>query len=65
MEGDVITLHTQQVLHEAQNLIAVQREEILKAFIAKYKCNPEEVEQVVEQSGDRITWRVRKIDEYE
>ena len=37
-----------------------QREEILKAFIAKYGIEPDDVEQVFEHEGDKIIWRVRR-----
>ncbi len=40
--------------------IIEQREEILRAFVAKYKLHPDECEQVIEQSKDKIVWRVRK-----
>ena len=37
-----------------------QREEILRAFVAKHGCQPEEVHQVIEQYPDKIIWRVQK-----
>lgn len=37
-----------------------QREKIIKAFIAQYKCKPDEIEQVVEYTGNSIKWFVRK-----
>jgi hypothetical protein len=42
------------------NAIMQQREEILTAFIAKYGCQPEEVEQVILHGIDSITWEIRK-----
>jgi hypothetical protein len=37
-----------------------QREEILRAFIAKYGCGPDELEQVEERGEDGTTkWHVR------
>lgn len=40
--------------------IFAQREEILRAFIAKYGCGPEEVEQVVANTPEGSKWFVRK-----
>jgi hypothetical protein len=43
--------------------IMEQREEILRAFIAKYGWQPEEVEQVIEMSdyaSGVIRWSIRK-----
>ena len=38
-----------------------QREEILRAFAAKYYgLEPDEVEQIIAIEGDKITWTVRK-----
>jgi len=38
-----------------------QREEILRAFAAKYcGLEPDEVEQVITFDGDKITWTVRR-----
>jgi hypothetical protein len=37
-----------------------QREEILRAFIAKYKVQPDDCEQIIEQKGNKIIWRVQK-----
>lgn len=39
--------------------IAEQREEILRAFIAKYGCEPDEVEQVMRVSPWETIWFVR------
>ncbi len=42
--------------------IEAQREEILRAFIAKFGCNPEEAEQVEFKNEDGMpVWRVRRI----
>jgi|GEM_PF-5860912 len=41
-----------------QNQILEQREEILKAFIAKYCCDPDQVVQKVQNLGDKIIWWV-------
>ena len=43
--------------------IAEQREEIIRAFIAKYGFSPEEIEQCIDMSHYQegiITWSVRK-----
>ncbi len=40
--------------------IQQQREEILRAFIAKYGWQPDEVEQVQEYRLDGVRWYVRK-----
>ena len=37
------------------------REEILTAFIAKYGCEPDQVEQIMEKdSQDKLHWYVKK-----
>ena len=41
--------------------IFIQRDEILRAFIAKNGCDPDETEQIVEHSLDGgFKWKVRK-----
>ncbi len=37
-----------------------QREEILRAFVAKYRLQPEQCVQVVQTKGNKIVWSVRK-----
>ena len=37
-----------------------QREQIVTAFIAQYGYKPDEVEQVVQYTGNGIKWFVRK-----
>ena len=37
-----------------------EREKIIKAFIAEYGCKPEEIEQIVQYTGNEIKWFVRK-----
>lgn len=37
-----------------------QREQIVAAFIAQYGCKPDEVEQIVQYTGNEIRWFVRK-----
>jgi hypothetical protein len=44
----------------ALKTLAEEREEILAAFMAKYRCGPEEVEQVVHYEFGKVTWYVRK-----
>ena len=43
----------------AQEIYA-QREEILEAFIAKYNCNPDEIEQVIQTEYNKVIWYLRK-----
>jgi hypothetical protein len=43
--------------------IIEQREEIITAFIAKYGCQPDEIEQVEERYDGLTKWYVRKKDE--
>ena len=45
---------------ELINSILSQREEIVKAFIAKYGFAPEEAEQVCQQTSEGIIWFIRK-----
>lgn len=40
-------------------LIMLEREEILTAFIAKYGCEPDEIEQVEEPTEFGMKWYVR------
>jgi hypothetical protein len=43
--------------------IASQREEILRAFLAKFQCEPEDVEQIITLGDTKITWHIqRRID---
>jgi hypothetical protein len=51
-------LSMQQAKNAAIKMIAEQREEILEAFIAKYLCGPEDVEQIVTFDGNAIRWYV-------
>lgn len=37
-----------------------QREEICRAFIAKYSLDPDQCEQVIQNTGNTTTWFVRK-----
>ena len=39
--------------------VMTQREEILRAFTAKYGLPPDEVEQVERRTGDSVVWYVR------
>jgi len=47
---------------EISAVLYAQREEILAAFIAKYGCNPDEIEQIYETSGNQVRWYVRKME---
>ena len=49
-----------QIKAEAVGGIRAQREEITKAFLAKYELEPNEVEQIIEQMPDGIRWYIRK-----
>ena len=49
-----------KLARETMEKISAQREEILTAFIAKYGCEPNEVEQVTEFRCDSTVWFVRK-----
>lgn len=50
-----------QLINSRIKAIVDQQEEILIAFIAKYGCEPEEIEQVeVEHPNSGRTWYVRK-----
>ena len=50
---------------EAWDSIQSQREEVLKAFLAKHGVEPDEVEQVVIISDRGIRWSLRrKVDCY-
>ena len=40
--------------------VMAQREEVLRAFIAKYGCHPDEVTQVVQNTMDGCVWHVEK-----
>lgn len=48
-----------QLRNQAIKAIAAQREEIIRAFMAKYYCDPEDVEQVIILEGNTIRWYVR------
>jgi len=47
-------------MKQAIGWIMAQREEILTAFIAKYKCQPDEVVQVTHITDRGIEWKVMK-----
>jgi hypothetical protein len=52
-----------EAVHKVQLEIMDQREEILRAFVAKYGFDPDQIEQVVDMSDyDKmiIRWYVRK-----
>lgn len=49
----------QQLKNRAIKQIAEQREEIIRAFMAKYLCGPEDVEQIVTFEGTQIRWYVQ------
>lgn len=43
----------------AYSEVIAQREEILRAFIAKYGCQPDEIEQIIQTTCDGVRWYVR------
>ena len=51
-----------EILRDTLNAIHVQREEILRAFVAQYGCEPDEVEQVEQNTPTGKIWFVRKRD---
>lgn len=52
-----LSLNMQQILKS----ILKQRKEILTAFIAKYNCQPEEAEQIIQHDKDgNILYCIRK-----
>lgn len=57
-EAPVVRLF--KTINEIKERIYAQREEILEAFIAKYGCEPDECEQVVEKTLNGMRWFVRK-----
>ena len=58
IDDDIALLHNK--IKEAIAKIEEQREEIITAFTAKYKVDPEEAEQVVQFTGNKIIWYVRR-----
>lgn len=48
------------VINEAMQRIAEQREEIIRAFIAKHQLEPDQCEQVVEISPGKVHFYVRR-----
>ena len=49
-----------KILDTLISSIYEQREQIITAFIAQHGCNPDEVEQVVQYTGNEIKWFIRK-----
>ena len=63
VERAMANKHKRAIRADVQKIfdgIMIQRDEILRAFISQYGCKPDEVEQVVKQSGAEITYSVRK-----
>ena len=42
-------------------IIMAQREEILRAFIARHGCKPEECEQVIQETDTGMRYSVRRL----
>lgn len=50
----------EQELNTKLNALLEQREEIVRAFIAKYNCQPDEIGQVEQQTDSGLIWYVTK-----
>lgn len=48
------------LMRESMDRVYEQREEIIVAFLAKYGCGPEELEQVEERTAHGVVWYVRR-----
>lgn len=64
---DLVKENKLNIPEEIQNIVKKQllevlsqREEIIIAFIAKYGCNPEEIEQVEQRTKNGTIWFLRK-----
>ena len=55
----------QQTVKETVRQVIEQREEIIRAFIAKYECGPDEIIQVMQKTEEGVKFCVRKKDENE
>lgn len=51
-------MYSKEYVKQAMSCIMAQKEEILTAFIAKYKCQPDEVIQITTTTEKGIEWRV-------
>jgi len=63
MSTDDLSPHQrlEQALKSAMPEILAQRDEVLRAFIAKYKCQPDEAVQICQYDGTgKWTWRIDK-----
>ena len=49
-----------KILDNLITSIYEQREQIITAFLAQHGCKPDEIEQVVQYTGNQIKWFVRK-----
>lgn len=47
------------LFEEGLDAVAAEREEVLKAFLAKHKCAPDDVEQVHRMSPEGMVWFLR------
>lgn len=47
-----------KLITESSTMLSKQRSEILDAFVAKYGCFPEEVQQIVTTDGRTVKWHV-------
>jgi len=60
MVMEIIESIEAKILDNLLASIYQQREQIIAAFIAQYGCKPDEIEQVVQYTGDKIKWFIRK-----
>ncbi len=61
-ETEKISQALRATIKEQTERILSQREEVLSAFIAKYGCDPDQIEQVEVQNQDgTTTWFLRRV----
>ncbi len=59
--GKVQQGESEKLINNTLGAVYEQREEIVRAFLAKYNgLQPDDVEQVITTEGDKIIWTVRK-----
>lgn len=60
VKGEKRFIQYDEIIKRSYSEVLAHREEILKAFIAKYKCEPNEIEIVEQRMDDGLVWYVRK-----
>ena len=60
MSSKEIVWPSNRQIGKLTNMVMEQREEIIKAFIAKYNCSPDEIEQVIQTEDNKVVWYLRK-----